>query len=116
MPEIGAPVSLGHVHLLSVRIATVNPGAVIVASALHYQSVVFPMSHRVAHPSRIGILGQLSSIREDLTIRQVFGERQNQPRRLHDLHEAEANEAAGETLRARTVRAQVLLALLRELF
>src|SRR5215469_2637539 len=63
VPEIHAPESLGYAHLLRMRMAdSIEPGPVIESRALHYQSVVFPVSNRVAPPGGIWIFRELAPV------------------------------------------------------
>src|SRR6266853_165719 len=45
----------------------VEPGLAIETGGLNHQSISVPLSHRISEPLRIGILGQLPAVHEELT-------------------------------------------------
>lgn len=98
-------------------ISAFKPGPIVITRALYYQCVAFPMSHGIAHPSRVCIIRQLAAIQKNLAILEVFREQHNQGRSLYDLDESTAEqETEGKTFGTWAVIAQIFIALPMERF
>src|SRR5579863_446177 len=83
-----APVdSFGQVHPVAGRIAPPRkPGLPVESVGFNHQGVAFPVTGRIAHPGRIGILGKLATVEEDLPEGVlIFIQNQNQAGGLDDL-------------------------------
>src|SRR5579884_2140942 len=94
VPEIHAPESLGDAHLVRMRMAhAIEPGAVIKSLALDDQSVVFPVSDRVAPPGGIWIFREFAPVQVDLpVVAAALIEQGDDGRRLHDAVELTAEQ------------------------
>ena len=73
----------------------IEPGAVVESEALHDQRVSIPTPDRVPHPRRIGGGFQCAAVEEDLAIREIGIENDDEPGSLDDLHHLRPGAVSG---------------------
>src|SRR5215469_8464876 len=97
VPDLHSPEPLGYAHLLRMWMAySIEPCPVIESRALHYQSVVFPVSDRVAPPGGIWIFRELAPIQVDLpVVAAALVKHCDDRRRLHDSVQLSAEQDVG---------------------
>src|SRR5262245_64043027 len=85
--EIAAAVALRHTQAFRVWMAIViEPRAIVESEAFHDKSVAVPAPDRVPHPTWIRSGFQLAAVEEDLAIREVGIQNEDEPRSLDDLY------------------------------
>src|SRR5436853_7465002 len=94
VPEVGAPDTFGNVEHLGMRIDA-NPALIVVADGVDDECVTVPLTDRVSHPARIGILWMRTPIHEDLTEAAAILEQHHQQRRRLDQLRTECTDRGG---------------------
>src|SRR6185436_4190664 len=61
-------------------------GAIVESETVHDERVSIPAPHRIPHPIWIGSRLQRSAVEEDLAIREIGVENEDERRSLDDLH------------------------------
>src|SRR2546426_2490705 len=99
------------------RIASKEPGPVVVSVALHHQRVSFPVANRISHPARVGIRLQGAAVHVDLAVSEIFLQDDDHRGSLKDSLETLPGtvvRTVGQTLVTRVIDAEVLSALLKQ--
>src|SRR5437660_666509 len=94
--EVAAAVAFGRAQAFSVRMAIViEPRAIVESEALHHQRVSIPTPNRISHPTWIGGRFQRAAVEEDLAIREIGIENDDEPGGLDDFHHLRAGDVGG---------------------
>ena len=109
MAEVLARVALDHVQLVRRRLADlIEPSLAVEAAGVDDERVAFPMTRRVAEPSRVRVRSELAAVEEDLAPeRERFVHDDHEVGRLHELPRRRRRADPWHTLR-QAVRVGVL--------